>query len=74
MAEWWSSTEKTAESFAPFSKKDAASLKRWVEEFRPIAEAIVTPEARSPPLEPERRREALERFLHRLNDEEADFI
>jgi phytoene dehydrogenase-like protein len=57
--EWWTTLEKTIESFAEFSKKDAAALRHWVEEFRPIVEKILLPEAQSPPLPPERRRELL---------------
>jgi phytoene dehydrogenase-like protein len=59
--EWWTSIEKTVESFGEFSKKDAASLRRWVEEFRPIVQQILIPEAQSPPLSPERRRALLRR-------------
>ncbi|MDR3676283.1 MAG: NAD(P)/FAD-dependent oxidoreductase [Acidobacteriota bacterium] len=59
--EWWTSIEKTIESFAEFSNKDAAALRQWVEEFRPIVEKILLPEAQSPPLPPERRRELLSR-------------
>jgi phytoene dehydrogenase-like protein len=59
--EWWTDFDKTVDSFAEFSKKDAASLKRWVEIFRPIVERILIPEAQSPPLSPEKRREMLVR-------------
>ena len=59
--EWWTNFEKTVESFGEFSKKDAASLRRWVEEFRPIVERILIREAQSPPLPPEQRRELLGR-------------
>jgi len=59
--EWWTNFEKTVESFGEFSKKDAASLRRWVEEFRPIVERILIPEAQSPPLPPDERRELLGR-------------
>src|SRR5438874_8483037 len=59
--EWWTDLDRTTDSFAEFSPKDAAALRRWVEEFRPIVETILLPEARSPPLPPERRREALSR-------------
>jgi phytoene dehydrogenase-like protein len=59
--EWWTDLDRTADSFAEFSKSDAAALRRWVEEFRPIVETILLPEALSPPLPPERRREALSR-------------
>ena len=59
--EWWTNFEKTAESLGEFSKRDAATLRRWVEEFRPIVERILIPEAQSPPLPPEQRRELLGR-------------
>src|SRR5205085_10574408 len=53
--------ERTADSFAAFSARDAAALRRWVDEFRPIVEGILLPEAQSPPLPPDRRRALLER-------------
>lgn len=58
--EWWTDLDRTAASFAQFSHKDAAALRRWTEEFRPIVEKILIPEAQSPPLEPGRRRQLLE--------------
>jgi phytoene dehydrogenase-like protein len=58
--EWWTDLDRTAASFAEFSGRDAATLRRWVEEFQPIVERILTPESRSPPLPPERRRALLE--------------
>lgn len=59
--EWWTDLERTEASFAELSRKDALALRRWAEEFRPIVDEILVPEARSPPLEPARRREVLER-------------
>jgi phytoene dehydrogenase-like protein len=59
--EWWLDFDKTVDSFAEFSKRDAAALRRWVDELRPIVERILVPESRSPPLPPARRRELLER-------------
>src|SRR5260370_11170100 len=59
--EWWTDLDRTADSFAEFSTKDAAALRRWVEEFRPIVDQILNVEAQSPPLSPERRRELLGR-------------
>src|SRR6185369_8569770 len=59
--EWWTDIEKTEASFAEFSKNDALSLRRWIDEFRPIVKQILIPEAQSPPLEPNRRRELLGR-------------
>jgi len=57
--EWWTDLDRTAASFAQFSRKDADALRRWTEEFRPIVEQILIPEAQSPPLEPGRRRALL---------------
>src|SRR5205814_4826471 len=37
------------------------TLRRWVDEFRPIVEQVLLPEARCPPLPPDRRRALLER-------------
>jgi phytoene dehydrogenase-like protein len=59
--EWWIDFNKTVDSFAAFSQRDAATLRRWVEEFRPIVEQIILPELQSPPLPPERRTERLQR-------------
>src|SRR5438552_18418783 len=59
--EWWTDLDRTAESFAEFSKKDAKALRKWVAEFRPIVDQILTVEAQAPPLPPERRRELLGR-------------
>lgn len=57
--EWWTDLERTAASFAAFSRRDADSLRRWAEEFCPIVEQILVPEAQSTPLEPRRRVELL---------------
>lgn len=59
--EWWTDFEKTAASFAEFSARDAAALRHWVHEFRPIVDGILRPEAQAPPLPPGRRRELLGR-------------
>jgi phytoene dehydrogenase-like protein len=59
--EWWTDLERTVDSFARFSKRDAATLRRWVAEFGPIVEQILLPEAMSPPLEPGQRRALLEK-------------
>ena len=47
--EWWTSLDKTMDSFSEFSKKDGESLRNWVDEIRPIVERILLPEAQSPP-------------------------
>jgi phytoene dehydrogenase-like protein len=59
--EWWTDLERTAQSFAQFSARDAAALRRWVDDFSPVVEQILLPEAASPPLPPERRHELLSR-------------
>ena len=57
---WWTDFERTADSFAQFSRRDAASLRRWREAFLPIVTQILEPEAQSPPLSPPERRRRLE--------------
>jgi len=59
--EWWKSFEKTEESFARFSRKDAVTLRQWRERFLPIVQKILIPESQSPPLPSDRRRTLLER-------------
>lgn len=59
--EWWTDLDRTAASFAEFSPRDAAALRRWTEEFRPIVERILIPESQCPPLEPAKRQRLLER-------------
>jgi phytoene dehydrogenase-like protein len=48
--EWWTDFEKTAASFARYSARDAAALRRWRDDFLPVLEKIVGPESRRPPL------------------------
>ena len=57
--QWWTDLDKTVDSFSAFSKKDAAALRFWAEEFRPIVDGILTVEAQSPPLPPDVRRALL---------------
>src|ERR1051326_6014624 len=59
--EWWTDFDRTIASCAEFSKRDADQLRRLVDEFTPIVEKILRPEAQSPPLEPALRRRLLER-------------
>src|SRR5262249_18465057 len=59
--EWWTDIGKTIDSFAAFSRRDAATLRRWHDEFAPIVPQTPAPEARSPPLPPEARRALLSR-------------
>jgi len=53
--EWWSDINQTAESFARFSKKDSETLLRWRNDFLPIVQTILEPEARSVPVPPAER-------------------
>ncbi len=59
--QWWTDFEKTRESFAQFSARDAAALRRWRDEFLPIVRGVLIPEARSPPLPAQQRRQLLSR-------------
>src|SRR5262245_30333300 len=59
--QWWTDFDKTVDSFAEFSPRDAATLRRWVEEVRPSVKQIILPEVHSPPLPPDRRSELLQR-------------
>jgi phytoene dehydrogenase-like protein len=59
--EWWTDLERTVASFAQISRRDAETVRRWAEEFRPIVDNILRPEAQAPPLEPTLRRRLLER-------------
>ena len=59
--QWWTDFERTHASFAAMSEKDAATLKRWHDDFRPIVENILIPEGMAPPLPPDERRQLLER-------------
>jgi phytoene dehydrogenase-like protein len=59
--EWWTDFEKTAASFGCFSSKDAATLRRWRNDFLPIVEKILIPESQSPPIPPERRVQLLQK-------------
>jgi phytoene dehydrogenase-like protein len=59
--EWWTSFDKTADSFAAFSSRDAATLRRWREDLLPIVERILIPEGQSPPLPAEQRQRLLEK-------------
>jgi len=59
--EWWTDLDRTVASCAAFSRRDAEALRRFAEEFKPIVEGILLPEAQAPPLEPGLRRTLLER-------------
>jgi phytoene dehydrogenase-like protein len=57
---WWTDFERTAESFAAFSARDAAALRRWRDDFVPILERILGPESRRPPVPPTERASVLQ--------------
>jgi len=57
--QWWTDFEKTFDSFAQFSRRDAQALRRWRDEFQPLLHGILIPEARSPPLPMEQRQQLL---------------
>jgi phytoene dehydrogenase-like protein len=57
---WWTDFDKTVESFAAFSTRDAAALRRWRDDFVPILKRILLPESRSAPVFQEQRRKQLE--------------
>ncbi|MEP6537116.1 MAG: NAD(P)/FAD-dependent oxidoreductase [Bryobacteraceae bacterium] len=59
--EWWTDFERTIESAAAFSKKDALTLRRWRDEFVPILEHILLTESQSPPVPQDIRSENLQR-------------
>jgi phytoene dehydrogenase-like protein len=58
--QWWSDFEKTVASVASFNERDAATLQRWRDAFRPIVQKILILESQSPPLPPTERRLRLE--------------
>jgi phytoene dehydrogenase-like protein len=57
---WWTDFEKTVDSFAAFSARDAAALRRWRDDFVPILERILSPESRRAPDPPDVRTKSLE--------------
>jgi phytoene dehydrogenase-like protein len=57
--EWWTDIERTTASFEQFSRKDAATLRRWQSDFVPIVQKILGPESRTPPLPPDERQRIL---------------
>jgi phytoene dehydrogenase-like protein len=59
--QWWTDFERTHASFAAMSEKDAATLSRWHDDFRPIVDNILIPEAMAPPLPLAERQRLLER-------------
>ena len=59
--QWWTDLERTAASFAEIDRADATTLRRWHEQFVPISETILRPEAMAPPLPAAERRALLQR-------------
>lgn len=59
--QWWTDLERTIQSFAQFSKRDAERLRHWSESFRPIVEQILIPESQAPPLPTPQRERLLQR-------------
>ena len=59
--EWWKDFDRTATSFARFSEKDADTIRRWRDRFRPIVRDILIPEAQAAPLPPSAREAQLAR-------------
>lgn len=58
--QWWSDFDKTAASVATFNPRDAETLQRWRDAFRPIVRNILVPESLSPPLPPAERQRRFE--------------
>ena len=61
--QWWTDPARTIESFAQFSARDAATLRRWHDDFVPIVRDILRWESAAPPLPPAERRRLLERSV-----------
>ena len=59
--QWWTDLDRTIQSIAAFSPNDAAAIRFWAEEFHPIVQNILIPEAQSPPLPPDLRHALLSR-------------
>ena len=60
--QWCTDLHKTAKSCAEFSQRDAATVIRWAEDFGPVVEKIIAPEAQSLPLPSDQRHAMLERL------------
>lgn len=59
--EWWTDFERTFDSVAQFSHRDAETLRRWRDDFVEIVADILVPEAQAPPLPPADRERLLSR-------------
>ncbi|MBC8356937.1 MAG: NAD(P)/FAD-dependent oxidoreductase [Planctomycetes bacterium] len=58
--QWWNDFDKTAASVATFNARDAETLQRWRDAFRPIVQNILVPESQSPPMPLVERRRRLQ--------------
>lgn len=58
--QWWTDFDRTVESVARFSEKDADTLRRWYEEFVPIVNRYLRPELFHPPLPRDQRTKLLQ--------------
>lgn len=56
---WYTDFERTEDSFARFSKRDAQTLRRWRDAFDPVVRNILSVEAQAPPLPQDLRQEIL---------------
>lgn len=61
MLGWWSDFERTVESFAQFSCRDAEALRKIRDDFLPVVEKILIPESQSPPRPQDERIRMLQR-------------
>ena len=59
--QWWTDFARTRASVAALSQRDAETLQRWHDAFRPIVRDILRPEAAAPPLPAGLRRDILGR-------------
>jgi phytoene dehydrogenase-like protein len=58
---WWTDFERTYDSFARISENDARTLRRWHDDFVPIVQHVLRPEAAAAPLPPIQRHRLLEK-------------
>lgn len=59
--QWWTDFDRTYESVAEFSRRDAETLRRWQGDFLEIVADILVPESQAPPLPPAVRERVLSR-------------
>lgn len=53
--QWWTDVDRTFTSFQQLDDEDANTMLRWREEFVPIVQQLLIPEAQAPPLPPAER-------------------